>query len=763
MSDDNEFLNPYHFIPVRKRDNHDHDLEKSKFETGELSHHSHDCYNEMAYSGRLICRLTTEDPIFIGAHEEESVTDSKAKKVAPFELEGRPAIPATTLRGMISSIAEAASNSAMRVLDTDRKLSFRRQMAESLSALGMVVKVGEELKLKPLVMPTLVGNMEKGYTFPNDGGNYSRMFTKPILKVYIDGYKEVRQRDGTKRLVKYGFINDDNPKSFKTDSPSYFYMKLKPGNLHFEGGTLAYDENLRFPSPKWDKRQNKLVDKKEYVLGIERDSDPSDKEAIGYTRGILRILGTADREDIPTNKKHEVFIPFPEEFAYLLEKLPPQEDLAKRGLFEIMPSAIERFHDLADERAASSDGAHPYELYGIERDSEKINKKEVRTLRLKHGDIVYFRPDKTGYKVSEVSFSSIWRGRVEKRSEEVATASTIGKFFAKIDKDLLPFNDDRKWISPAELLFGFVQADKQKHALAYKGKVRPSFGNLVDGQEKPYLPEVTLKILGSPKPPCPAMYFKRDNGKSYISKSGLSLETDSPQGRKYYLHRYRNDKEPWKSRNPNEFAKQKVRVTPLRPELKFYFHVDFDNLCEWELGLLCYAVRPNGKFRQKIGMGKSLGLGRVCIDPAGLFIIDRKRRYQSSEPFNSHRYHNSWVNTEIPLNEWPVMYKRESDSAGAGEIKSLFDLRDAFKSGMAKDIRNAIELLGNPDKVVHPVHTPQVNGADLEKETYKWFVANDAGSGSGKEKIQPKRNMLEPLDKDTVELPTLPRHEWRGK
>jgi|GEM_PF-3156078 len=45
------------------------------------------------------------------------------------------------------------------------------------------------------------------------------------------------------------------------------------------------------------------------------------------------------------------------------------------------------------------------------------------------------------------------------------------------------------------------------------------------------------------------------------------------------------------------------------------------------------------------------------------------------------------------------------------------------------DIRRALEALGDPNMVRYPVHTPQENGRDIERETFRWFVNNDGGRG----------------------------------
>jgi len=256
--------------------------------------------------------------------------------------------------------------------------------------------------------------------------------------------------------------------------------------------------------------------------------------------------------------------------------------------------------------------------------------------------------------------------------------------------------------------------------------VRISNATLVDGQEEPYTKqEVTLKILSSPKPPSPSLYFKPANNPQggYIAKASLKPGNHHPQGRKLYLHhKVAEAQTPWKTDHESELLNQKNRIKPLRSKLSFGFTIEFDNLTDWELGLLCYAVRPDDDFRHKIGMGKPLGLGTVRVDPEALEIVDRSKRY-SPEGFISLRH-----------------------------ASASFDIyRSTFTKSMDLQIANALKVLGYPAMVKLPVHTPQVEGIGLEEETFKWFVENDSKIKG----VEPARRYLKPILDD--ELPSLDR------
>ena len=745
------FHNPYHFVPVKKREDFTHYVTTEDARKGKWGHHDHDRYRDaQTYSGRLICRLETVSPIVIGAEQLEGTAP---KEVKPFELDGEPAIPASTLRGLLSSIAEAASNSALRVLDCERTLSYRRGMRDgNLSAMGMIVVEKDEsgkerYKLRPLALPTMNKNGANTYKLPvkflSEDCNYApffQAFKKPPLKVLVDA---------------------NNIESFTWEKQNFYYMKLS-NTLSYDAanGSVAAHDKLKFSSKDKDATKligQKLLDTKVYTQAeYDQIGDKSD-----FQRGIVRVLRGPGRSDIPGGKSHETFLPYPND----IEKDIPS--------FPIPDKVVEEFEKLADERTEEKPQL-PYEPVGTKRNL--TNDPTDDRVRLKHGDIVYFVPNAKGTEVAEISFSSIWRGY----------SKTVGEYF---DSESHPFNAKRKKISPAELLFGFAQEEKKKipenhmtagptesaedrhddpiTALSFKGKVRVSFGRLTgwEGDDQHYYDEVPLKILSSPKPPSPALYFKKKDAPfDYISKASLNNALHEPQGRKVYLHRHDKTGTPWKSLNNDpDLDKQKNLVRPLKEKRRFHFHIDFDNLTAWELGLLCFAVKPFQKFHHKIGMGKPIGLGTIKIEPVGLFCVDRRQRYTSHGLFTP-RYHYAWM-PEGDAGALPAgLYARESQSPIPGKAEFSYDVfRKIFLSDIDKDIKQALWLLGDPEKVTHPVHTPLLAGIVAEyteKETFKWFVANDSGTGNSDNgtKLPEQKDYLVPLPQTPDELPTLRRH-----
>ncbi|MEW6127210.1 MAG: TIGR03986 family CRISPR-associated RAMP protein [Acidobacteriota bacterium] len=726
------FHNPYHFVPVEESSGFE-DLYREDFENGKVGQVTHDRYYDNTHSGRIICRLIAETPFIVGGKQ---CTEQTPTKVFQYELDDKPAIPASTLRGLLSSITEAASNSALRVL-SNKVFSYRTAARDALRGIGMVVQAGAtgNFKLLPLC-------------------NFSQRLPTGCLKVKLS--------------------SPQNFTTFSFENQQYYYMKK-------------------------DERHGTTV---QPIAEEVWDQMPQSQKGT-YERGILRIMENANRKKDfhELRRKHELFI-------YLPKNKTNFDDLSGLGILDILPEAVECFESLAELRT-DEDEQLPYEPVGTKRN----NGNEDKNLKLKHGDLVYFRSETINQHqvVVEVAYSCIWRKRVE--AETTKRAETTFNFFEAIDSDILPFNQKRELITLAEQIFGFVENNehlknkkKVKEELSLAGCVYPSparFAGIknesgwqsIKSYEDFYVQNIEdpegwtiLKTLGSPKPPSPAMYFKNADGTGgYIAKDKLEpiirnkeenpIGGHSPQGRKFYLHHNSSGSQNWKSKNldPQTF-KLKMQAMPVKENSVFYFHLDFDNLNDDELGALLYALRPTKEFRHKLGLGKPIGLGRIRIEPLGLFLVDRSKRYKSENLFTP-RYARSWkaiknpnvypwIEDAVDFSELPDRYRREKTTIGTPDLILPGSLHENFREKIEPPIRNALELIGDPSKVTQAVHYPTVqpqNGND-EEDSYQWFVANDTGSGSGQNKIKAgehyNRDYLKPLADEQI-LTTLIEHPWK--
>ncbi|WP_446009352.1 RAMP superfamily CRISPR-associated protein [Candidatus Electrothrix sp.] len=147
-----EFYLPYNFIPVtgiikknqddgqRLRATYDYDTGCEQQEITEQGASSsakiqarHDLWQTGRHSGKFTCRLCTISPTVVGnEHHSNEYTDRHSNEQTPdhptvvcqYTWNDQPAIPANSLRGMIASLAETLSQSALRVLHPDLHPAF---------------------------------------------------------------------------------------------------------------------------------------------------------------------------------------------------------------------------------------------------------------------------------------------------------------------------------------------------------------------------------------------------------------------------------------------------------------------------------------------------------------------------------------------------------------------------------------------------------------------------------------------------------------
>ncbi|MEU1730446.1 TIGR03986 family CRISPR-associated RAMP protein [Streptosporangium sp. NPDC020145] len=126
------FLNPYTFIPAFPRD-----ALPDAF--GDAPPPSRDRLRAGCLTGRIAVTLTVETPLLLldTTRAVPASTGEKDHRVYPVRLrDGRPHLPATTVKGMLRAAYEAVTNSRFGVFeDHDTPFGFRR---EAGYALGMV-------------------------------------------------------------------------------------------------------------------------------------------------------------------------------------------------------------------------------------------------------------------------------------------------------------------------------------------------------------------------------------------------------------------------------------------------------------------------------------------------------------------------------------------------------------------------------------------------------------------------------------------------
>ncbi|WP_295438241.1 RAMP superfamily CRISPR-associated protein [uncultured Thiodictyon sp.] len=370
--------------------------------------------------------------------------------------------------------------------------------------------------------------------------------------------------------------------------------------------------------------------------------------------------------------------------------------------------------------------------------------------------------------VSEISFSAIWRKEVSGSSFD---------FFRAIGANLVPWgHDGRSALTPVEALFGVVEDRPERtrargQNLASRLRFFDALPTYRPGQQQvSVLDAKPLRILASPKPPCPPLYFD-PAGKPGVHirkiRLGEAPDQDQPKGRKRYLpHPKKQVAAQWWQSREDGHAEQKLCCAPMAAGQAFWFHIDFDNLTDAELTLLRVALEPDQQsgqpasaaFQHRLGLGKPLGLGSVRLRLEAILIIERAARYSRAALTQTARYHRVHVPDPTALPTWPARYRDDLPAPGEHGYPPLSEL--PWKPDLVDDHSRAILAhLGDPASlepaawVHHPLIAAQLpsrdgrHGAESELKTYAWHVQNEKAKAPA---------ALQPVNPKTPYLPTLP-------
>lgn len=810
-----EFLNPYHFAPVTEGvagpcdGALDADAARSpKFgQDAATMGDGHAIYANGRMSGRIVCRLTARTPLVVGG--ERVPGDEGEKKYALVKPYVRgadvPAVPATSLKGLVSATAEALSGSALRVL-APTPVTFRKEMGAALSAMGRLVRRNDGgWALQPLVPPLIQQACKRkevdGEFVVANQATWECIFDGPCgLKTFVGDYGNDTTAEFLKKVLSSELL--------EPQQRGFVYMR-RPGvaaNLH----SLLVDLNETcaaiaiLPEPRERpnapkirqpvKRKNGVKDWdtpawSRNILDVRPASDEervhskAEAEAIGgddWVRGVLRVLGSPTTLGMPKQRKHEIFIPVPEG----VEAIPLRDEVIERFEAVALVRAEEENALEAGKPVTAHDRSQfkPHLPLDIPSGTTNAWKRigEVAHPKLEDGQIVFFGIDPSvappavkltaaqkSDLIDEISFSAIWRDGA-RNGEKIATVHDFfGPHANGVAANILPVSEARTVISPAERLFGYVPVEASEDRRprtgaklqAVAGRVRfsdalPRSGQRVEYAEASSIPlrhdgrgervenGVALREQGAPKPPSPRLYFTTRKGKQVEKKkASLTLQNAVPQGRKFYLH-HDLDKisTPWVTNPPPPKTKEdggkgvhrRSVVRPLKAGTEFWFHVDFDNLSAREVALLLVALKPSKNYWHKLGLGKSLGLGSVEIEPRALLLVERDKRY-ATDSLDAKRYRRSLLSGDIAL---PEPYAADWANGEDDEVPAaVMAQRKAWlEAERFKKARTALLAIGEahpgndvgrdlPPVLPAPATAPQWDGhgAPLESEGYKWF------------------------------------------
>jgi len=111
----------------------------------------HDRYVDELLTGRVTCKVTAVTPLFVSDSHAIKGEPKKHRAFRFFHYDGEPALPASSLRGMVRSVFETVTNSCLAVFDADRRLQYRE-----------MPRYGNRVKANPGIVRQLANTKTEG-------------------------------------------------------------------------------------------------------------------------------------------------------------------------------------------------------------------------------------------------------------------------------------------------------------------------------------------------------------------------------------------------------------------------------------------------------------------------------------------------------------------------------------------------------------------------------------------------------------------------
>jgi len=583
-------------------------------------------HHDNCYTGKITCTLTTKTPLIIPDTENDDAFYLKNKiknedgryhkSHAFFSINGEYMIPGSEIRGMISSVYEALTNSCFRIFDEKNRLSWRMEAdKKNLENFvpGRIIKEGKHFFVKqmdevryPYYDKDCRNDSEQKKHFPLD--KYEDVFYKhptstdkrlmTLAKFNRDNahknlrykYKIINHRRGAKEKESFMFVAtpSDNPKRFYQDQI-------------FENNAIGF---LKVSGP------NKIEKEKDSHRELESKlpDNPDKVVHTGVSPQTIKVpCGNFQNEECERIR----LVP---EFVYKDEKTGLTYTMNKRcervflennrySKIKLSTEAIEKFEILVKE----------YKNNATQQETPKVFQTILpENGTINEGDLIYFR--KEDDKAVEI---------IPVRISRKVDSKYIGK---RLAKQLRPCHGE--WLEPDDLstidpypekkLFtrnpeGLCPACQLFGTGAYKGKLRFGFASLNNDPVwlNPGDHSQILPLLERPRPTW--------------AIPDATVTSEVP-GRKFYIH-HQAWKQIQRKENPStgkkiEYSVNNRTVQPLDINNSFTFDIHFENLEAHELGLLFYILQLEEGLSHKLGMAKPFGFGSIDINIQELLFLN---------------------------------------------------------------------------------------------------------------------------------------------
>ena len=577
-------------------------------------------------TGRIRCRLNILTPLIV---PDTSQNDFFAlTNICPehrshgfFQLHNRYCIPGSTIRGMISSVYEALTNSCFRIMN-QKEILTRRMEADDAKFYkpGRVINNGSEIKpMKQARLPIYddpdcteeIENSPQAQELFNGADqdrrekiNAACLFNRQVADIaddnraLLDAFGQ-QSADYLKRLLTgreqirfkirndVGNINDPIAQILPLDS-----REGQMGFVKFTGPNNANTENCSEDDENYNEAWRPL----RYNFRLDdTDGELRNSQKKPYPRPVKTFI--FDGKKYTLSKRCErIFYNDPDNSTPIPIPAPVRAQYKE---------ILEAYENNTDQIA-----------------------KPVRTFfqhhSLRDGDLVYYRESGEG---SERTVEAIIPVAISRSAdphplgarlshealrpcahiclEEEATCATCTAKTCNpaLYREGYPVNG----LCPACYLFGTT---------GYKGRLRFGYGffdNLEFSEQQrdrnntgaSLGQDITLPLLERPRPTW-----------------ALSKPSDNIPGRKFYVH-HGGWQQVLQGLNPHtsqpiDPEKNNTTVQAAAENQSCEFDIFYENLDEHELGVLLYALELEPGLAHKMGMAKSCGFGSVTIQVTGV-------------------------------------------------------------------------------------------------------------------------------------------------
>jgi CRISPR-associated protein (TIGR03986 family) len=567
------FLNPYNFVRYVDQPR------QQGCVLGDCPPPPHDRY--VGLTGRITCKVEAVTPLFIS--DSHAVQEQNGHKIYRFfQVDGRPALPASSLRGMVRSVFEAVTNSCFVAFQEDEPypLEHRESRAPDMIP-ARVVGLGENGARLELLDCTV-----------NAPGSISGRPTVVRAGAVLQSYppRVLNQRTG----------QTFNSQESQLPQNAYDGMRV---------AALVTRTPVAHRSNRYRAFQARQV-----VPASQHQSLMEDAQ-FAKVFGWLHLTGP----NIENKHDERLFFRWDDEEA----GSPQINQISTRYLCECSSAVVAEYnHHLAGywerlQRDIEELGNHrwPNSTQGVPHPSVFVEKG--RQLRI--GDLVYVQRDAQG-NATMLRPVSMPRIRYTHSRQSLLP-------------DYLKRCQDYRRLCPACRVFGWVREGAEDIgrdvSTAYAGRVRLSHGALIHSTGE--LPEIPLAILSTPKPTTTSFYLLNSEGQPDAT---VDYDADGARlrGRKFYRHHGEMlSEQEYRRAGDNKDDQNRTVHGALEPGATFTFTLDFENLAPPELGALLYVLELEDGMFHRLGYAKPLGFGSVKVTVEGVQAIDWETRLKSIE------------------------------------------------------------------------------------------------------------------------------------